>query len=133
MDQDQRIPERFRKLYGKGRAGNTKASTRFICLECVGFQPNEVEQCTSKNCVNYPMRNLKAQAETQQLDRAKRSARAKAAGLKPPKRPSANGHGDHVGGPNSNATDSTRPATPPNAPATPDVGSDSERGDTLAT
>lgn len=119
------IPDKHLKLYEQGRAGKAKAGIRLFCLQCVGWEPSEVEACTAKGCVHFPMRNLKAQAETEAPNRAKRRLAALARGQRPPKRASANGHGAHVEGPISNATDPTRPATPPEAPARPDVGNDS--------
>ena len=99
------IPTKYLPLYLQGRAGKTKVGTRYFCLECVGFDAKEVELCPHKTCVNYPMRNLKAQAETEKDDRAKRKARAIASGARPPKRASVDGHGAHEGAPVSNDLD----------------------------
>ncbi len=102
---ESKIPARYLPLYQQGRAGKTKAGTRYFCLECVGFNPKEVELCTAKACVNYTMRNLKAQAESESADRAKRRARSKAAGLRPPQLGRVDGHGDRDGESNTNAND----------------------------
>ena len=37
------IPTKYLPLYLQGRAGKTKAGTRYFCLECVGFDAKEVE------------------------------------------------------------------------------------------
>jgi hypothetical protein len=102
---ESKIPTKYLQLYLQGRAGKTKIGTRYFCLECVGFDPNEVQLCTNKTCVNYPMRNLKAQAETESADRAKRRARSLAAGLRPPQLGHADRHHDRVGGPILNDLD----------------------------
>ena len=99
------IPERYRKLYEKGRVGKAKAAIRAMCAMCCGFDANEVEQCTATGCPLYSLRNLAAQGRTESADREKRRQRALASGQRPPKRPPADGRGDQAEGGESNATD----------------------------
>ena len=108
------FPAKFQKLYEKGRAGKAKAAIRCHCLMCVGWEPNEVEQCTATGCPLYTPRNLAAQSQTESVDRAKRRERALASGRRPPKRAAVHGCGAHVRGPILNA------AEPPATPAAPD-------------
>jgi hypothetical protein len=98
------IPAKFRKLYDQGRAGKAKAAIRCHCLMCVGWEPAEVERCTATACPFFTLRNLAAQAETEAADRAKRRERALKAGLRPPRTPTADGHGDRQLVPISSAT-----------------------------
>lgn len=106
------IPEKYRKLYEKGRAGSAKAAIRCHCLMCVGWEPTEVEQCTATGCPLFNLRNIAAQSNTESADREKRRQRALASGQRPPKRASADGRGDHLEGAASNATDPPGAATP---------------------
>lgn len=99
------IPERFRKLYERGRNGKAKAAIRCHCLMCCAWEAAEVERCTAMGCPLYELRNKSAQAKTEEPDRTKRRARSLAAGLRPPQLGHVDGHGDRVGGPNTNAID----------------------------
>jgi len=101
------VPVKFRKLYEQARAGKAKAAIRAHCLMCVGWEPAEVERCTATGCPLFKLRNLAAQAETETTDRAKRRERALKAGLRPPKTPSATGHGDREVASILNATKSS--------------------------
>jgi hypothetical protein len=91
------VPAKFGKLYEQARAGKAKAAIRCHCLMCVDWEPAEVERCTATGCPMYTLRNLAAQAATESTDRAKRRERALARGLRPPRTPSADGHGDREG------------------------------------
>jgi hypothetical protein len=102
------IPAKYRKLYEQGRAGKAKAAIRSHCLMCVGWEANEVELCTAPGCPLYTLRNLAAQAQTEGADREKRRKRAIASGQRPPKRASANGHGDGSEAQNPNPAESVR-------------------------
>lgn len=106
------IPEKYRKLYEKARAGSAKAAIRLRCLMCVGWEPTEVEQCSATGCPLYSLRNLAAQSQTESADREKRRKRALASGQRPPKRPAADGHGAHQVRPESNAAEPPGTAAP---------------------
>lgn len=105
------IPEKYRKLYEKGRAGKAKAAIRAMCAMCCGFDATEVERCTATGCPLYNLRNLAAQSQTESADRDKRRQRALATGQRPPKRPFADGRGAHLEGGKSNAADLPGAAT----------------------
>ena len=111
------IPERYRKLYEKGRAGKAKAAIRAMCAMCCGFDANEVERCTATGCPLYNLRNTAAQSRTESADREKRRQRAIASGQRPPQRPPADGHGDHLEGGSLNAPAPSGRATPIRAAA----------------
>jgi len=49
------VPRKYRKLYEK-RLTSRKAAIRYFCLECVGFDMNEVKNCTDKDCSLYKWR-----------------------------------------------------------------------------
>ncbi|OHB52622.1 MAG: hypothetical protein A2Y12_03640 [Planctomycetes bacterium GWF2_42_9] len=52
------IPPMFKGLYKTAMTGKSrKAAMRAFCLECVGWQYNEVQQCTDLGCPLYPYRN----------------------------------------------------------------------------
>lgn len=104
------IPEKFQKLYDKGRAGSPKVAIRLHCLMCVGWEPMEVEQCTATGCPPYTLRNLAAQAQTEAADREKRRRRAFASGQRPPKRPSADGRSDQSQGQDLDGKGSSPPS-----------------------
>ena len=36
-----------------------ESAIHFYCLECVGFEPEEVKKCTAKKCHLYRFRNKK--------------------------------------------------------------------------
>jgi hypothetical protein len=106
------IPEKYRKLYEKGRAGSPKAAIRLHCLMCVAWEPAEVEACTATGCPLYTLRNLAAQAQTESADREKRRKRALASGRRPPKRPAADGRGAHAEAPILDAAEVSRRSMP---------------------
>ncbi len=99
------IPEKYRKLYEKGRTGKAKAAIRAMCAMCCGFDANEVERCTATGCPLFNLRNLTAQSQTESVDREKRRQRALASGQRPPKRPPVDGRGDQPDGQISSATE----------------------------
>src|SRR3990172_5266821 len=107
------IPAKFQTLYLKGRAGKAKAAIRLHCLMCVGWEPNEVDQCTATGCPLYTFRNSAAKSQAESADGAKRRERAIASGQRPPQRPAADGRGDHVDCPILNAVESLATPTPP--------------------
>ena len=123
------IPAKYRKLYEQGRAGKAKAAIRCHCLMCVGWEPNEVEQCTATGCPLYKLRNLTAQSQTESADRAKRRERALARGQRPPQRPVPDGRGDQSLGTGLNATQSSPPSPRPQPPETPEGQIGSEPND----
>lgn len=48
------IPKRYQKMYEKAKKSRSrKVKIRFHCLECVGFEFEEVGKCTDKECVFY--------------------------------------------------------------------------------
>jgi len=50
-------PPKFRALYRKAWAGESrKAAIRAMCLECVGYSPEEVRRCTAPACPLYEFR-----------------------------------------------------------------------------
>ena len=53
----QDVPRKYRGLYRKAWAGDSrKAAIRTFCLECVGWMPEEVRQCTAPACPLYEFR-----------------------------------------------------------------------------
>jgi hypothetical protein len=51
------IPLRSREVYQKAMTGKSrKAAVHAFCLECCGWQINEVFQCTDSGCPLYPYR-----------------------------------------------------------------------------
>jgi len=100
------IPTRYHKLYEQGRAGKTKAAIRCHCLMCTGWDAGAVASCTATGCPLFNLRNKAAQAKTDEVDRAKRRARAKASGARPPQRAADHGHGAQEGASVLNAAES---------------------------
>jgi len=43
------IPPKYRAMYER-RKTSRKAAIRSFCLECVGYQPEEVKRCTDTGC-----------------------------------------------------------------------------------
>ena len=116
------IRAKYRKLYEQGRAGKAKAAIRCHCLMCVGWEPNEVEQCTATGCPLYTLRNLAAQSRTEAPDREKRRARALARGQRPPKTGFADGHGAQLQGRDSHVADSPGTSASSKPPSGPEGG-----------
>jgi hypothetical protein len=114
------IPAKYRKLYEQGRAGKAKAAIRCHCLMCVGWEPNEVEQCTATGCPLYALRNLSAQGQTESVDRAKRRERALASGRRPPKLAAVDRCGAQVQAPILNAAEPPATPTPPDSSLGPE-------------
>lgn len=51
------VPVRSRAIYEKAMSGRSrKAAMRVFCLECCGWQVNEVFECTDVGCPLYPYR-----------------------------------------------------------------------------
>jgi len=51
------IPKSYRNNYLKAMRGKSKVSAiKAFCLECMGWQRNEVKNCCSKMCPLYPYR-----------------------------------------------------------------------------
>ena len=46
------IPKKFQELYDK-RTKSRKAAVRSFCLECCGYDADEVRKCTDKDCPLY--------------------------------------------------------------------------------
>jgi len=50
-DRISQVPPRFRGLYRRLREGKSrKVSIRCFCLECMGWDAQEVERCTARDC-----------------------------------------------------------------------------------
>lgn len=49
------IPKKYKELYPKSKASR-KAAIRLFCLECCGYNDNEVRLCTDRECPLYPWR-----------------------------------------------------------------------------
>jgi len=57
---DRLIPKQYITIYKKAMGGRSrKMAIKAFCLECVGWQRNEVVLCTDKNCPLYPYRPYK--------------------------------------------------------------------------
>ena len=51
------VPERYRGIYRKAMRGRSmKAAIHAQCLECVGWQREEVRKCADPACSLYPYR-----------------------------------------------------------------------------
>ena len=51
------VPEKYRRLYARAMAGRSQsAAIRSFCLECVGYDHDEVKNCTDTTCPLYPYR-----------------------------------------------------------------------------
>ena len=50
------IPEHYQDMYERGRSGSRKAAIRCFCLQCVGWKPSEVRECTATDCPLYTFR-----------------------------------------------------------------------------
>jgi hypothetical protein len=58
------IPKKFKKLYERARSGKSrKAAIKFGCLECCGFERNEVALCSDPFCGYLPYRPYKTVKE----------------------------------------------------------------------
>ena len=56
-EHQKQIPKLYRGLYIRAMAGKSrKASMHSFCLECCGWQIQEVFLCTSPQCPLYPYR-----------------------------------------------------------------------------
>jgi len=57
MTTDRHIPTAFRKLYDRAKGGRSQsAAIRSFCLECVGYDREEVKVCTDLGCPLYEYR-----------------------------------------------------------------------------
>jgi hypothetical protein len=53
------MPERFRKRYDLAMSGRSrKAAMQSFCVECCGYEFQEVRRCTSSECPLFPYRPL---------------------------------------------------------------------------
>lgn len=51
------VPKAYRGFYRRAMKGKSRAAAiRAFCLECVGWQGNEVRHCTATECFLYPWR-----------------------------------------------------------------------------
>jgi hypothetical protein len=51
------VPKKLQKLYQTSMSGRNQASAiKFFCLECVGYDSEEVKNCTDSGCSLYPYR-----------------------------------------------------------------------------
>lgn len=51
------IPKRYINLYNRAMKGKSrKAAIQYFCASCVGFDYNEVKNCTDQSCSLYPYR-----------------------------------------------------------------------------
>lgn len=51
------IPPRQRSIFRRAwEGGSRKAAIRGFCLQCVGYEPAEINRCTSLTCPLYPYR-----------------------------------------------------------------------------
>jgi len=54
------IPKSYRSAYRKAMRGRSlRAAVNSFCLECVGYQREEVKICPDKGCPLYPYRPYK--------------------------------------------------------------------------
>jgi hypothetical protein len=51
------VPSAYREIYKKAMAGKSrKAAMHAFCLECCGWQRQEVSKCSDAGCPLYPYR-----------------------------------------------------------------------------
>jgi len=60
-----RFPPEFHHLIDKAEKGSKNAEIACFCIECVGFEREEVRLCTAKKCFHYPSRPYKTNEEKQ--------------------------------------------------------------------
>ena len=54
------IPQKYKNHYRKAMTGKHRASAvKAFCLECMGWEREEVRKCTSVACPLYPYRSYK--------------------------------------------------------------------------
>jgi hypothetical protein len=54
---ERNVPRRFRKLYRKTiETTSRKAAIRMMCVECMGYNPKEVELCKDTGCPLFKYR-----------------------------------------------------------------------------
>jgi len=54
------MPSAYRNIYKKAMAGkNRAAGVKAFCLECMGWQRNEIKNCDSVACPLYPYKPYK--------------------------------------------------------------------------
>jgi len=54
------MPKPYRNMYKTAMRGRSVgAATRSFCLECVGWQREEIKHCTDLGCPLYPYRSLR--------------------------------------------------------------------------
>ena len=55
MERD--IPQKFQKLYQRAKTGRSQsAAIRSFCLECTGYEAEEVKLCTDPGCPLFEYR-----------------------------------------------------------------------------
>lgn len=53
----EQMPESYRNVYRKAVSGKSKAAgLKSFCLECVGWQRNEITACSDEGCPLWPYR-----------------------------------------------------------------------------
>ena len=54
------IPKYYQGIYRRAMSGKSrKAAVHAFCLECVGWERNEIALCTDRECPLYPYRPYK--------------------------------------------------------------------------
>ena len=51
-----KIPKRYKKFYVKAREGSLRMAINSKCLDCVCWQPEEIEKCPCINCPLWEIR-----------------------------------------------------------------------------
>lgn len=63
------MPKPYRRTYDRALSGRSlKAAVKAHCLECMGWQREEVRACTSYPCPLWPYRDYQESAEKSPLD-----------------------------------------------------------------
>jgi len=63
------IPKPYRRTYDRALSGRSlKAAVKAQCLECMGWQREEVRACASYPCPLWPYRDYQESAEKSSLD-----------------------------------------------------------------
>lgn len=54
------IPKRYQKLYDRAMKGKSrKAAMKSFCIECMGYDHEEVLNCVDEGCPMFPYRQVK--------------------------------------------------------------------------
>ena len=76
----EQMPKSYRSNYKKAMRGRSqKAAISSFCLECVGYQREEVKLCTDLGCPLYPYRPIKGITRTRTV-RGKQAGKSKNSG-----------------------------------------------------